>query len=56
MLNTFCSKKVSQQAASSSQTSGIFPSQPEANPKGQINDITLRNGRQLEDPVVETKN
>jgi len=43
------------QVASPSQTSGIFPSQPEANPKGQMNDITLRNGRQLEDPVVKTK-
>jgi len=43
------------QVASSPQTSGIFPSQPEANPKGQMNDITLRNGRQLEDSDVETK-
>jgi len=47
--------QVVQQVASSSQTSGIFPSQPEANLKGQMNDITLRNGRQLEDPVVKTK-
>jgi len=45
--------QVAQQVVSSSQTSGIFPSQPEANPKGQMNGITLRNGRQLEDPVVE---
>ena len=43
------------QVASPFQTSGIFPSQPEANLKGQMNDITLRNGRQLEDLVVETK-
>ena len=42
------------QVASPSQTSEIFPSQLEA-PKGQMNDITLRNGRQLEDLVVETK-
>jgi len=54
MLETQISQ-VTQQVASSSQTSGIFPSQPEANPKSQINDITLKNGRQLEDPVVETK-
>jgi len=54
MLETQISH-VAQLVASSSQTSGIFPSQPEANPKGQMNDITLRNGRQLEDPVVETK-
>ena len=33
----------------------MLPSQPEANPKGQMNDITFRNGRHLEDPVVETK-
>ncbi|KEH15775.1 hypothetical protein MTR_0560s0010 [Medicago truncatula] len=43
------------QVASPSQTSRIFPSQPKANPKGQMNDITRRNGRQLEDLVVETK-
>jgi len=47
--------QVVQQVASSSQTFEIFPSQLEANPKGQMNDITLRNGRQLEDPFVETK-
>ncbi|KEH16888.1 hypothetical protein MTR_0075s0030 [Medicago truncatula] len=38
-----------------SQTSGILPSQPKANPKGQPNDVTLRDGKKLEDPVVETK-
>jgi len=54
MLETQISQ-VAQQVASSSQTSEIFPSQPEANPKGQMNDITLRDGRQLENPVVETK-
>ncbi|KEH22408.1 hypothetical protein MTR_7g045307 [Medicago truncatula] len=43
------------QVASPSQTSGILPSQPKANPKGQPNDVTLRYGKQLEDPVVETK-
>ena len=45
--------QVAQQVASPSQTSGIFPRQPEANPNGQMNDITLTNGRQLEDLVVE---
>lgn len=43
------------QVASPYQTSGIIPSQPKANPKGQMNDVTLRDGTQLEDPVVETK-
>jgi len=54
MLETQISQ-VAQQVVSSSQTSRIFPSLLEANPKGQMNDITLRNGRQLEDPVVETQ-
>ena len=52
MLKTQISQ-VAQQVASSSQTSGIFPGQPEANP--EINAITLRNGRQLEDPVGKPK-
>jgi len=47
--------QVAQQVVSSSQTSGIFLSQPKANPKGQMNDITLRNGRQLKDPIMETQ-
>jgi len=47
--------QLAQQVVSPSQTSGIFPSQPEANPKGKMNDITLRNGTQLEDLVVEIK-
>jgi len=54
MLETQISQEA-QQVASSSQTSGIFPSRPEANPKGKMNDITLIDGRQLENPVVETK-
>ena len=49
MLETQISQ-VAHQVASSSQTSGIFPGQPEAKPKGQMNVITHRNGRQLEDP------
>ncbi|KEH19507.1 hypothetical protein MTR_8g461810 [Medicago truncatula] len=43
------------QVASHSLTSGILPSQPKANPKVQPNDVILRDGKQLEDPVVETK-
>ncbi|KEH26318.1 hypothetical protein MTR_6g452660 [Medicago truncatula] len=43
------------QVASPSQTSGILPSQPKANPKVQLNDVILRYCKQLEDPVVETK-
>jgi len=42
--------------ATSSQTSGIFPSQTETNPKGHISAITLKDGKQLEDPVVKVKN
>jgi len=41
--------------AASSQTTGVFPGQTEANPKAHINAITLRDGKQLEDPVVKTK-
>jgi hypothetical protein len=54
MLETQISQ-IAQQVASSLQPSRIFPGQPEANPKGQMNDITLRNGRQLEDPIMRTK-
>ncbi|AES86659.1 hypothetical protein MTR_4g012680 [Medicago truncatula] len=46
---------VGHQVASHSQTSGILPSQPKANPKVQPNDVILRDDKQLEDPVVETK-
>jgi len=42
--------------ATSSQTSGIFPNQTETNRKGHISAITLRDGKQLEDPVVKVKN
>jgi len=54
MLETQISQ-VAQQVASSSQTSKIFSSQPEANPKGKMNDITFKDGRQLKNPVVEIK-
>ena len=55
MLETQISQ-VAQQVATSSQTSQIFPSQNETNPKGHISAITLRDGKQLEDPVVTVKN
>jgi len=48
--------QVAQQVGTSSQTSRIFPSQTETNPKGHISAITLRDGKQLEDPVVKVKN
>jgi len=43
--------QVAQQVSTSSQTLGVFPSQTETNPKSQINAITLRDGKQLEDPL-----
>jgi len=54
MLETQISE-VTQQVVSSSQPSRVFPSQTETNPKDPINAITLMDGKQLEDPVVETK-
>jgi hypothetical protein len=47
--------QVAQQIASFSKTPGIFPSQPETNPKTHINAIIPRDGNQLEAPVVTTK-
>ena len=41
--------------ATSSQTSGILRSQTKTNPKGHISAITLRDGKQLENPVVKVK-
>jgi len=55
MLETQISQ-VAQQVATFSQTSGIFPSQTETNPKGHISVITLRDGKQLDDPIVKVKN
>jgi len=54
MLETQISQ-VAQQVASSSQTPRIFPGQPETNPKTHFNVVTLRNGRQLEEPQVKDK-
>jgi len=55
MLETQISQ-VAQQVAASSQTTGIFLGQTETNPKGHISVITLRDDKQLEDPVVKVKN
>jgi len=54
MLETQISQ-VAQQVATSSQTAGILRSQTKTNPKGHISVITLRDGKQLEDPVVKVK-
>ncbi|KEH26354.1 hypothetical protein MTR_6g052950 [Medicago truncatula] len=54
MLETQISQ-IAQQMATSSQTPEIFPGQTEANRKGLINAITLRDGKQSEDLVVKTK-
>jgi len=50
MLETQISQ-VAQQVATSSQTLGVFLGQTEANLKAHINAITLRDGKQLEDPL-----
>nr|XP_012573962.1 uncharacterized protein LOC101515058 [Cicer arietinum] len=42
--------QVSQQVVSSSIYLGVLLGYPEPNPKGQLNDVTLRNGKQLEEP------
>ncbi|XP_020263045.1 uncharacterized protein LOC109839026 [Asparagus officinalis] len=44
--------QVAQQSSSSSRPSGMFPGQPETNPKGSINAITLRSGKELEGPMM----
>jgi len=54
MLETQTSQ-VAQQVATSSQTSGIVPSQTETKPKGHISAINLRDGKQLEDPIVKVR-
>jgi len=55
MLETQISQ-VAQQMAASSQTTRIFQSQTETNPKGHISAITLRDGKQLKDSIVKVKN
>ncbi|KEH29546.1 hypothetical protein MTR_4g045590 [Medicago truncatula] len=54
MLETQISQ-VAQKVATSSQTPEVFPGQTEANPKDLINAIQLRDGKQLEDPIMKTK-
>ncbi|KEH16466.1 hypothetical protein MTR_0175s0020 [Medicago truncatula] len=44
------------QVATSSQTSEVLLGHTETNPKDHISAITLRDGKQLEDPVVKVKN
>jgi ribosomal protein S15P/S13E len=54
MLETQTSQ-VPQQVATSSQTSEVLLGHTETNPKDHISVITLRDGKQLEDPVVKVK-
>ncbi|CAJ2627735.1 unnamed protein product [Trifolium pratense] len=43
--------QVAQQQASTSAPAGIFPGQPEPNPRGHVNAIILRSGKQLDEPT-----
>ncbi|RHN45352.1 hypothetical protein MtrunA17_Chr7g0229831 [Medicago truncatula] len=54
MLETQISQ-VAQKVATSSQTLEVFPGQTEANPKGLINAIQLRDCKHLEDTIMKTK-
>jgi hypothetical protein len=51
MLETQISQ-VAQQQAVNVAPAGTFPGQPQPNPKGHVNAITLRSGTELEDPVA----
>jgi hypothetical protein len=56
MLETQISQ-VAQQQASTSAPAGIFPSQPQPNPKGHVNAVILRSGTQYDGPAdPRTKN
>ncbi|WJX45921.1 hypothetical protein P8452_32768 [Trifolium repens] len=56
MLETQISQ-VAQQQASTSAPAGIFPGQPEQNPKGHVNVVILRSGTQYDGPAdPRTKN
>ncbi|XP_020258488.1 uncharacterized protein LOC109834881 [Asparagus officinalis] len=46
--------QLAQQFNSSSRPSGMFPGQPETNPKESINAITLRSGKELETPMMRS--
>ncbi|XP_020262800.1 uncharacterized protein LOC109838781 [Asparagus officinalis] len=45
--------QLAQNASSSSRPSGMLPGQPEMNPKGHVNVITLRSGKQYEGPKMK---
>jgi hypothetical protein len=51
MLETQISQVAQQQAAFAA-PAGTFPGQPQPNPKGHVNAITLRSGKELEDPIA----
>jgi hypothetical protein len=56
MLETQISQ-VAQQQASTSAPAGIFPGQPQPNPKGHVNAVILRSGTQYDGPAdPRTKN
>ncbi|XP_020254122.1 uncharacterized protein LOC109831194 [Asparagus officinalis] len=46
--------QLAQQFNSSSRSLGMFPEQPETNPKESINAITLRSGKELETPMMRS--
>lgn len=50
MLETQISQVAQQQATTAAPTGG-FPGQPQPNPKGQANAITLQSGTELNEPV-----
>ncbi|XP_020262292.1 uncharacterized protein LOC109838247 [Asparagus officinalis] len=45
--------QLAQNASSSSRPSGMLPGQPETNPRGHVNAITLRSGKQYEEPKMK---
>ncbi|XP_020271670.1 uncharacterized protein LOC109846842 [Asparagus officinalis] len=46
--------QLAQQFSFSSRSSRMFHEQPETNPKGSVNAITLRNGKDLEEPMMRS--
>ena len=50
MLETQISQ-VAQQQAPTASPAGIFPGQPQPNPKGHANTVILRSGKELDEPV-----
>jgi len=44
--------QITQQVSHLSRPQGHLPGPPETNPKGQMNAITLRSGRELESPPM----